>query len=57
MFIRAGFNNARGQSWPGGCELDEAKSRVIVVARIENECEAGGVYLSDSGFEQVPPLS
>ena len=26
---------------------------VIVAARIENECEPGGVYLSNSAFEQV----
>jgi adenylate cyclase len=26
---------------------------VNVAARIENECEPGGVYLSDSAFEQV----
>ena len=26
---------------------------VIVAARIENECEPGGVYLSDRAFEQV----
>jgi adenylate cyclase len=26
---------------------------VILASRIENECEPGGVYLSDSAFEQV----